>query len=118
MGGQQGLRIWQLRSGYYSSSDRFESFVLNHDNAEPTSAQYAWLNASSCSRWSFHCSSWSTVSSENSLREYGCCLDSEGKDEEVAVVYMMGRRLEVGSGSPIKLNDGLDVWIKRLYAEM
>jgi hypothetical protein len=119
VGGQRGLRIWQPQSGCYSGSDRFESLVLNRDNddAERTSAQYAWLNASSCSRWSFHCSSWSTVSSENSLSEYGCCVDWEGVDEEVAEVYMMGRRLEVGSGSPMKLSDDLEVWIKRLYVD-
>lgn len=34
----------------------------------------------------------------------------------MTVVYMIGRRLEVGSGSPMKFNDGLDVWIRRLYA--
>jgi hypothetical protein len=30
---------------------------------------------------------------------------------------MMGRRLEVGSGSPMKLSDDLEVWIKRLYVD-
>ena len=32
-------------------------------------------------------------------------------------VYMMGRRLEMGSGGPMKLDNGLDVWRRRRQAE-
>lgn len=52
------------------------------------------------------------MSSENSLREYG--WGRTGSETEEEEVYMMGRRLDMVSGGPMKLSDGLDVWRRRL----